>query len=130
MLQNPARKEEARQAKKSGEYTIAGPYELVQGGTGALLFEPVYQNDDNDKKQFWGFSILVLNWEKFMEETDINKLEDAGYNYQIGKKDMYNGKKIVIAESKNQKLSKSLEVKCSVPNDTWYFEIAPYEGWT
>ena len=76
MLQNPARKEEARQAKKSGEYTIAGPYELVQGGTGALLFEPVYQNDDNDKKQFWGFSILVLNWEKFMEETEINKLED------------------------------------------------------
>lgn len=130
MLQNPARKEEARQAKKSGEYTIAGPYELVQGGTGALLFEPVYQNDDNDKKQFWGFSILVLNWEKFMEETEINKLEDAGYNYQIWKKDMYNGKKIVIAESKNQKLSKSLEVKCSVPNDTWYFEIAPYEGWT
>lgn len=130
MLQNPARKKEARQAKKSGEYTIAGPYELVQGGTGALLFEPVYQNDDNDKKQFWGFSILVLNWEKFMEETEINKLEDAGYNYQIWKKDMYNGKKIVIAESKNQKLSKSLEVKCSVPNDTWYFEIAPYEGWT
>lgn len=130
MLQNPARKKEARQAKKSGEYTIAGPYELVQGGTGALLFEPVYQNDNNDKKQFWGFSILVLNWEKFMEETEINKLEDAGYNYQIWKKDMYNGKKIVIAESKNQKLSKSLEVKCSVPNDTWYFEIALYEGWT
>lgn len=129
MLKNPARKKEARQAKKSGEYTIAGPYELVQGGTGALLFEPVYQKDKDGKKQFWGFSILVLNWEKFMEETELNKLEDAGYDYQIWKKDKYNGKKIVIAESRKQKPSNSLEVKCSVPNDMWYFEIAPHEGW-
>ena len=52
MLQNPARKKEARQAKKSGEYTIAGPYELVQGGTGALLFEPVYQENNTGKKRF------------------------------------------------------------------------------
>ena len=129
MLKNPARKKEARQAKKSGEYTIAGPYELVQGGTGALLFEPVYQKDKDGKKQFWGFSILVLNWEKFMEETELNKLEDAGYDYQIWKKDKYNGKKIVIAESRKQTPSNSLEVKCSVPNDMWYFEIAPHEGW-
>lgn len=103
MLKNPARKKEARQAKKSGEYTIAGPYELVQGGTGALLFEPVYQKDKDGKKQFWGFSILVLNWEKFMEETELNKLEDAGYDYQIWKKDKYNGKKIVIGRKQEAK---------------------------
>lgn len=129
MLQNPARKKEARQAKKSGEYTIAGPYELVQGGTGALLFDPVYRTDHNGKKQFWGFSILVINWEKFMKEIELNKLEEAGYGYQIWKKDMYNGKKIVIAESKNSKLKRPLTVECSVPNDTWYFEITPEEGW-
>lgn len=129
MLQNPARKKEARQAKKSGEYTIAGPYELVQGGTGALLFEPVYQENNTGKKKFWGFSILVLNWEKFVKETELNKLEEAGYEYQIWKKDMYNGKKIVIAESRHLKLTNSMQVRCAVPNDTWYFEITPHEGW-
>ena len=129
MLQNPARKKEARQAKKSGEYTIAGPYELVQGGTGALLFEPVYQENNTGKKKFWGFSILVLNWEKFVKETELNKLEEAGYEYQIWKKDMYTGKKIVIAESKHMKLKNSMQVRCTVPNDTWYFEITPREGW-
>lgn len=129
MLQNPARKKEARQAKKSGEYTIAGPYELVQGGAGSLLFDPVYRINHNGEKQFWGFSILVLNWEKFMKEIELDKLEEAGYRYQIWKKDMYNGKKIVIAESENLKIKNPLTVKCSVPNDTWYFEITPEEGW-
>lgn len=28
------------------KYTIAGPFELVQGGNGVLLFDPVYRTDD------------------------------------------------------------------------------------
>lgn len=36
-LENPARRQEATLAKESGEYTIAGPFELQQGGIGALL---------------------------------------------------------------------------------------------
>ena len=129
MLQNPARVKEARLAKKSGKYTIAGPYELVQGGTGSLLFDPIYRTDENGKKEFWGFSILVMNWEKFMKEIELEKLEEAGYYYQIWKKDLYNGEKIVIAESKKLNTENSMRVKCSVPNDTWYFEIVPQEGW-
>ena len=129
MLQNPARVKEARLAKKSGKYTIAGPYELVQGGTGSLLCDPIYRTDENGKKEFWGFSILVMNWEKFMKEIELEKLEEAGYYYQIWKKDLYSGEKIVIAESKKLNTENSMRVKCSVPNDTWYFEIVPQEGW-
>ena len=129
MLQNPARKKEARLAKLSGEYTIAGPYELVQGGTGALLFDPAYITDQNGEEKFWGFSILVMNWDNFIQEVELEKLEEAGYDYQIWKKDLYTGEKIVIDESENSNLNNSLEVACSVPNDTWYFEIVPENGW-
>ena len=129
MLQNPARKREARLARLSGEYTIAGPYELVQGGTGALLFDPAYITDQNGEEKFWGFSILVMNWDNFIQEVELEKLEEAGYDYQIWKKDLYTGEKIVIDESENSNLNNSLEVACSVPNDTWYFEIVPENGW-
>ena len=129
MLRNPARKKEANLAKESGKYTIAGPYELMQGGTGALLFDPVYVKDDNGEEQFWGFSILVMNWDNFIKQVELEKLEDAGYEYQIWKKDLYTGEKVVIDESGNLKLNNSLEVACSVPNDTWYFEIVPENGW-
>ena len=129
MLQNPARKKEARLAMRSGEYTIAGPYELVQGGTGALLFDPAYIIDENGEQKFWGFSILVMNWDNFIKEVELEKLEDAGYVYQIWKKDLYTGEKVVIDQSENPNLKNSLEVACSVPNDTWYFEIVPENGW-
>lgn len=129
MLRHPDRKKEANLAKESGKYTIAGPYELMQGGTGALLFDPVYVTDDDGEKKFWGFSILVMNWDNFIQQVELDKLEDAGYAYQIWKKDLYTGEKIVIDESKSQRFGSSLEVACSVPNDTWYFEIVPVNGW-
>ena len=129
MLRDSERKAAANLAKDSGEYTIAGPFNLVQGGVGALLFDPIYTNDENGKEQFWGFSILVVNWERFIEETELSKLEQAGYHYQIWKKDLDTGEKIVIAESDNRSMKNSMEVACSVPNDTWYFEIVPENGW-
>ena len=130
MLENPERKKEANLAKDSGQYTIAGPFELVQGGIGSLLFDPIYTSSSNDEeRQFWGFSILVLNWDNFMDEIEIDKLEDAGYQYQIWKKNPGSGKKIVIAQSSDNMPSNTMEVKCVVPNDTWYFEIVPKKGW-
>ena len=131
MLKNPERRVEATLAKESGEYTIAGPYELVQGGTGALLFEPIYTSNVSDEKEFWGFSILVINWEKFIEEMELDKLEEAGYHYIIWKKNMSTNDKAIIAQCQNkEKIPKdALEVACSVPNDTWYVEIVPEEGW-
>ena len=129
MLNNPARKYEANLAKDSGEYTIAGPYELNQGGLGALLFEPIYVKDTPAHKKFWGFSILVLDWEKFTEELDLDKLDDASYCYRIWKKDGSTRKKTTIAAGKHELRKDALSVSCKVPNDTWYVEIVPYTGW-
>ena len=129
MLNNPARRYEANLAKDSGQYTIAGPYELNQGGLGALLFEPIYIKDTPAHKKFWGFSILVLDWEKFTEELDLDKLDDASYCYQIWKKAGSTQKKTTIAAGKHELRKDALRVSCKVPNDTWYVEIVPYTGW-
>ena len=83
MIENAQRKTEAELARDSGEYTIAGPYELVQGGTGVLLFDPVYATDAAGNRYFWGFSILVIDWPQFIKEMNLEKLEEAGYHYQI-----------------------------------------------
>lgn len=129
MLENHARKKEANLAKKSGQYTIAGPYELVQGGTGALLFDPIYRKGLDGEKKFWGFSVLVMNWEKFIDEIELNKLEEAGYSYKIWKKDSESREKIIIAQSEQPSEKDILTVSCEVPNDIWYFEIIPKAGW-
>ncbi|MFR4511052.1 MAG: ATP-binding protein [Clostridium sp.] len=129
MLEHPDRKKEANLAKTSGQYTIAGPFPLVQGGNGALLFDPVYVKDEAGEDTFWGFSILVLNWDHFMEEVETYKLEDAFYQYLIWKNGTELGEKLTIAQSEKFSFKDTLEVACDVPNDTWYFEIEPKAGW-
>ena len=130
MLTYSERKEEANRAKETGEYTIAGPFELVQGGTGVLLFDPIYTSGTEGKEQFWGFSVLVLNWEKFLNEVELNKLESAGYQYKIWKKDDETREgTLVLAESTESVPEDCMEVACEVPNDTWYVDITPKQGW-
>lgn len=129
MLNNPARKYEANLAMKSGQYTIAGPYELNPGGLGSLLFEPIYITDKSGEKSFWGFSILVLDWNRFLEELELDKLTDASYCYQMWKKDGNSGKKTIIAQGGDAIHKGAVQISCKVPNDTWYFEIIPHTGW-
>lgn len=129
MLNNLARKYEANLAMKSGQYTIAGPYELNQGGLGSLLFEPIYITDKSGEKSFWGFSILVLDWNRFLEELELDKLTDASYCYQMWKKDGNSGKKTIIAQGGDAIHKGAVQISCKVPNDTWYFEIIPHTGW-
>lgn len=129
MLNSPARKHEANLAMKSGQYTIAGPYELNQGGLGSLLFEPIYITDKSGEKSFWGFSILVLDWNRFLEELELDKLTDASYCYQIWKKDGNSEKKTIIAQGGDAIHKGAVQISCKVPNDTWYFEIIPHTGW-
>lgn len=129
MLNNPARKYEANLAMKSGQYTIAGPYELNQGGLGSLLFEPIYITDKSGEKSFWGFSILVLDWNRFLEELELDKLTDASYCYQMWKKDGNSGKKTIIAQGGDAIHKGAVQISCKVPNDIWYFGIIPHTGW-
>ena len=129
MLKHPNRKLEASLTRNSGEYTIAGPFELTPGGIGALLFEPIYTTDRNGDETFWGFAILVLDWEKFIKDVGLDELENTSYHYQIWKKDMQTGEHISIAQCKEPINKDTLEVKCDVPNDTWYVDIAPKNGW-
>lgn len=116
MLRHPERKVEASLAKESGQYTIAGPFQLVQGGTGALLFDPIYTTGADGSQKYWGFSVLVLDWESFLDEIQINKLQDASYEYLIWKEG-HNGERIVIAQGDRPVGPNTLEVACAVPND-------------
>ena len=129
MLQEHERKKDAVLARKSGKYTLGGPYQLKQGGTGALLFNPVYQDNNSDKGEFWGFVILVIDWDRFIGEINLDYLSDADFCYRIWTYDRGSSDKIILAESQDDMPDNILTVECTVPNNTWYFDIIPSEGW-
>ena len=129
MLQEHERKKDAILARDSGKYTIGGPYQLKQGGTGALLFNPVYQDNNSEQGEFWGFVILVIDWERFIGEINLDYLSDADFCYRIWTYDRGSSDRIILAESQGDMPDNILTVECTVPNNTWYFDIIPSRGW-
>ena len=130
MLQEHERKKDAILARDSGKYTLGGPYQLKQGGTGALLFNPVYQDNNSEQGEFWGFVILVIDWDRFIGEINLDYLSDADFCYRIWTYDRGSSDKIILAESQDNMPDNILTVECAVPNNTWYFDIIPSEGWS
>ena len=130
MLQEHERKKDAILARDSGKYTLGGPYQLKQGGTGALLFNPVYQDNNLEQGEFWGFVILVIDWDRFIREINLDYLSDADFCYRIWTYDRGSRDKIILAESQDNMPDNILTVECAVPNNTWYFDIIPSEGWS
>ena len=130
MLTDHERKEDANRAKETGNYTLGGPYELKQGGTGALLFHPVYKGDSIDNDSFWGFVIMVIDWDKFIDEIGVDRLSEASYCYEIWTTDETTGNRVVLTQSQEHLPKNSLTVECEIPNYTWYVDIVPEEGWT
>ena len=129
MLLEHERKKDAILAKESGKYTLGGPYQLKQGGTGALLFNPVYQDNNSEQGEFWGFVILVIDWDRFIGEINLDYLSDADFCYRIWTYDRDSSDRIILAESQDNMPDNILTVECTVPNNTWYFDIIPSRGW-
>ena len=129
MLKDHERKYEANLAKESGKYTLGGPFELKQGGIGALLFNPVYQMNTSGTEEFWGFVILVIDWDKFMKSIDLEELSDASYAFDIWKKDGDTGERKTIISGQKTMPRGYVTISCTIPNDTWYVDIVPVKGW-
>ena len=124
MLTEHERKEAATLAKDTRKYTLEGPYDLKQGGKGALLYDPIYVNEE-----FWGFSILVIDWDAFLDEIHLSDLKKASYDFVIWKTDRVTKKKIIISQSSKNIDPNTLLIKCKLPNNKWNFEIVPKQGW-
>lgn len=120
---------DAKLAKESMEYTIAGPFELRQGGTGALLFNPVYQMNAAEQREFWGFIVLVIDWDKFVVKMGLDRLSEADYCYRIWKEDSVTGEPNELVQCPHTFPKDRLTVDCTLPNDRWYFDIIPSGGW-
>ena len=129
VLREHERKKDAVLAKETGEYTLGGPYQLKQGGTGALLFKPVYRTDDSGESSFWGFVLQVIDWDRFMSDINLKSLSEADFCYKIWSYDRSSEDKVILAQSQEDMPEDSLTIECEIPNNTWYFDIVPSNGW-
>lgn len=129
LLQDPLRTKEAFLARDTGKLTLAGPFNLIQGGQAAVGRLPVFLNDDRGQPFFWGFISVVIRFPDVLNSASLPQLAAQGFDYELWRIHPDSNKRQVIAASSTIPLTDPVEVLLRVPNATWTLSVAPAKGW-
>jgi diguanylate cyclase (GGDEF)-like protein len=129
MLRDPARTKESNRARNSRQLTLAGPFNLVQGGLGAVARLPVFLDSFGGTKNFWGFTTVLLRFPEALSLTQLPQLSGQHLAYELWRIHPDTGKKQIITASQAAALVDPLERELVVGNSTWTLSVAPTQGW-
>lgn len=127
LINDSDRGEISRYARDNDTVTMQGPFELKQGGYGIAVRNPVYLEDENGKKSFWGFTIVILKVPEIFSNS-VEALSNFGYEYSLKKcaspwDDTYEW----VYGSKKE-LNDPVIYDFDVYGDKWRLEILPKSG--
>ncbi|MFP5408996.1 MAG: EAL domain-containing protein [Gammaproteobacteria bacterium] len=125
----PAQRSEVTRTRDSGRLTLAGPLELVQGGTGMVGRLPVFLDDDRGQPVFWGFTLAVMRLPGALDLDYLARLEEQGFAYELWRVHPDTGARQTIARTSTVALIEPVEQALQVPNATWTLSVAPVRGW-
>lgn len=74
----------SRYARDNDVIITQGPFELRQGGSGIAVRNPVYLEQANGQKTFWGFTIVILRVPELFANA-MAALSELGYDYRLSK---------------------------------------------
>lgn len=84
LINDSDRGEISRYARDNDTVIMQGPLELKQGGYGIAVRNPVYLENENGQKSFWGFTIVILKVPEIFSES-VEALSSFGYKYSLQK---------------------------------------------
>ena len=128
VLLNPERTKEAFLARDTGKLTLAGPFNLVQGGIGAVARLPIYLDSEEGKK-FWGFASVLVRFPDILNASNLPTLFNEGIAYQLSRIHPDTGDTQVIASSNTPLIDNPETFDIEVPNSVWTFQAFPINGW-
>lgn len=129
ILTDPVMGREARLARDTGQLTLAGPFELKQGGLGLVARLPIFLDDARGKPTFWGFANVVMEFPKALESTRLPDLLGQGLDYKLWRVNPETGQILIIEESQAAALIDPVKKSFDVPNGAWTLSVAPRNGW-
>ena len=127
LINDSDRGEISRYARDNDTVIMQGPLKLKQGGYGIVVRNPVYLEDKNGQKSFWGFTIVILKVPEIFSES-VEALSNFGFKYSLQKcaspwDDTYEW----VYGSKKE-LNDPVIYDFDVYRDKWRLEILPKSG--
>ena len=124
LLKDPARRTEALAAIESESLTLAGPFELVQGGAAVIGRLPVFIPGPDGEDLFWGFTIALIRMPTLLGATNLDQVVEQGYQYELSRIHPDTGRAHVFASSAQDGLQGAVAVDIEVPNGSWALSLA------
>jgi PAS domain S-box-containing protein len=128
LLEDTKRNKEALLAVKTRQLTLAGPFELIQGGRATIGRLPIFIRDLHGNERFWGFSIALIRIPEFLDAANIKRITDNGCSFALSRIHPDSGKIDVFARAGNR-LASPVQEKIQVPNGEWTLAVEPAGGW-
>ena len=127
LINDSDRGEISRYARDNDTVIMQGTFKLKQGGYGIAVRNPVYLENENGQKSFWGFTIVILKVPEIFSES-VEALSNFGFKYSLQKcaspwDDTYER----VYGSKKE-LNDPVIYDFDVYRDKWRLEILPKSG--
>jgi len=131
ILRDDKRITEARLAILSNQLTLAGPFELLQGGVALIGRQPIFikngnavsDNSKENKETFWGFASALIILDDFVAQSTLNQLEKQGFYFNLWRYHPDTGDKMTIATNTNMDDFHGITRNIEVPNSIWHLTI-------
>ena len=127
LINDSDRGEISRHARDNDTVIMQGPFELKQGGDGIAVRNPVYLDDGNGQKSFWGFTIVILRVPEIFSES-VEALSNFGYEYSLQKCASPWDNTYEWVYGSKETLSDPVIYDFDVHGDKWRLEILPKSG--
>lgn len=129
LLKDSKRGKISNYAKDHNITIIQGPIKLKQGGSGLVVRNPIYLEDENGQEYFWGFTIVILRVSEIFEDS-TNALSKFKYNYRLSREASVLDKKYVEVDANCDKMIRPVTYNLTVGKEKWKLEIMPRAGWS
>lgn len=127
LINDSDRGEISRYARDNDTVIMQGPFELKQGGYGIAVRNPVYLENENGQKSFWGFTIVILKVPEIFSDS-VEALSNFGYEYSLQKSASPWDATYVWVYGSKEELNDSVIYDFDVYGDKWRLEILPKSG--
>lgn len=129
LLKDRQRNKEAWVAVSRREMAVAGPFELKQGGVGAIARYPLYRTLADGRQSFWGFSIVVVDFPALLRVAGVSELERAGYLFQFcWVPHTETACRTTLGDELPSRLA-PVRTSLQLSSADWRIAVAPAQGW-
>lgn len=122
---------EAQEVLREGEVTLAGPFEMAQGGLGLCGCLPVYLEDGSGEKRYWGLVTVTLDYPDIFADNPVHRLDEQGYACRVWRVNPDDGQEQTVLETERSLVegAAGLRREMALFNAVWTLDISSPTPW-